>query len=71
MMFATPSHTDLQDGNAKSVTGCQGNAAVGSDRLILMANAPMIGLRRIGAGLMIGTTTDASMFTARGGRDTE
>lgn len=24
-----------------------------------MANAPMIGLMRIGAGLMIGTTTDA------------
>jgi len=38
---------------------------------ILMAKATMIGLGRTGAGLMIGTTTGASMFTAHGGRDTE
>ncbi|MDZ3836995.1 MAG: hypothetical protein U0S49_06440 [Rhodospirillales bacterium] len=61
MMSATPSHTGLQDGSEKSVTGCQDNAVEGWDRLVLMANAPMVGLRRTGAGLMIGTTTDASM----------
>lgn len=39
--------------------GCGGNAVERRDWLILMANALMIGLRRTGAGLMIGTTTDA------------
>jgi hypothetical protein len=70
-MSATPSHADLQDGSAKSVTGCQGNAAEGWDRLNVTANAPIIGLRCIGADLMIGTTTDASMFIAHGGRGAE
>ncbi|MGB8275921.1 MAG: hypothetical protein WCF16_11725, partial [Alphaproteobacteria bacterium] len=58
-MSAALRQTDLKDRSAGSMTGCHGNAVERRDRLILMANATTIGLRRTGASLMIGTTSDA------------